>query len=125
MAVRAKTDHAQNGRNVTKKKLKNNIMTTLANKIEELRNEWLNEEITLWDIDEISGTDMSGKYDLKRDLMDSENTGSYSFEYDTEDDVCRQSGTNGDGEINIEFKFVEGSEIDWEGEIIITDIYAL
>lgn len=100
-------------------------MKTLKNKIEELRNEWLSEKITLWDIDEISGTDMSGKYDLKRDLMDSENTGSYSFEYDAEDDVCRQSGTNEDDEINIEFKFVEGSEIEWEGKVVITDIYAL
>ncbi len=83
-------------------------MTTLANKIEELRNEWLNEEITLWDLDGISGEDMSGNYDLKRDLMDSENTGSFD-----------------NGEINFEFKFVEGSEIEFNGKVIITDIYAL
>ena len=95
-------------------------MKTLKNKIEELKNEWLNEEITLWDLDGISGTDMSGKYDLKRDLMDSKNTGSYSFEYDSEDDICRQSGTNEDDEINIEFKFIEGSEIEFDGKVIVT-----
>ena len=83
-------------------------MTTLANKIEELRNEWLNEEITLWDLDGITGTDMSGNYDLKRDLMSSETDGSYD-----------------DGEINFEFKFVEGSEIEFNGKVVITDIYAL
>ena len=83
-------------------------MKTLVNKIEELRNEWLNEEITLWDLDGISGEDMSGKYDLKRDLMDSENTGSFD-----------------NGEINYEFKFVEGSEIEFNGKVVITDIYVL
>ena len=82
-------------------------MTTLETKIEELRKEWLNKEITLWDLDKI-GTDMTGKYDLKRDLMSSENEGSYD-----------------DGEINYEFRFVEGSEVDFEGKVIITDIYAL
>ena len=88
-------------------------MKNLKNKIEELKNEWLNEEITLWDLDGISGTDMTGKYDLKRDLMNSKNTGSYSFEYDSED------------EINIEFKFIEGSEIEFDGKVIVTDIYDL
>ena len=83
-------------------------MTTLKNKIKELKKEWLNKEITLWDLDKITGTDMTGKYDLKRDLMSSENEGSYD-----------------DGEINFEFKFVEGSEVDFEGKVIITDIYAL
>ena len=82
-------------------------MTTLKNKIEELRKEWLNKEITLWDLDKITGTDMTGKYDLK-DLMSSENEGSYD-----------------DGEINYEFRFVEGSEVDFEGKVIITNIYAL
>ena len=84
------------------------MKTDLKNKIEELRKEWLNKEITLWDLDKITGTDMTGKYDLKRDLMSSETEGSYD-----------------DGEINYEFRFVEGSEIDFEGKVIITDIYAL
>ena len=84
------------------------MKTDLKNKIKELRKEWLNKEITLWDLDEITGTDMSGKYDLKRDLMSSENEGSYD-----------------DGEINFEFKFVEGSEIDFSGRVVITNIYAL
>ena len=84
------------------------MKTDLKNKIEELRKEWLNKEITLWDLDKITGTDMTGKYDLKRDLMNSETEGSYD-----------------DGEINYEFRFVEGSEIDFEGKVIITDIYAL
>jgi len=83
-------------------------MTNLKNKIEELRNEWLNEEITLWDLDGITGTDMSGNYDLKRDLMSSENEGSYD-----------------DGEINFEFKFIDGEEIEFNGKVVITDIYAL
>lgn len=83
-------------------------MKTLKNKIEELRNEWLNEEITLWDLDRITGTDMTGNYDLKRDLMHSGNEGSFD-----------------DGEINFEFKFVEGSEIEFNGKVVITDIYAL
>ena len=84
------------------------MKTDLKNKIKELRKEWLNKEITLWDLDKITGTDMTGKYDLKRDLMSSENEGSYD-----------------DGEINYEFRFVEGSEVDFEGKVIITDIYAL
>ena len=84
------------------------MKTDLKNKIEELRKEWLNEEITLWDLDGITETDMSGKYDLKRDLMCSENEGSYD-----------------DGEINYEFRFVEGSEIDFSGRVVITNIYAL
>ena len=84
------------------------MKTDLKNKIEELRKDWLNKEITLWDLDKITGTDMTGKYDLKRDLMNSETEGSYD-----------------DGEINYEFRFVEGSEIDFEGKVIITDIYAL
>ena len=83
------------------------MKTDLETKIEELRKEWLNKEITLWDLDKITGTDMTGKYDIK-DLMSSENEGSYD-----------------DGEINYEFRFVEGSEIDFEGKVIITDIYAL
>lgn len=84
------------------------MKTDLKNKIKELRKEWLNKEITLWDLDKITETDMSGKYDLKRDLMYSETEGSYD-----------------DGEINYEFRFVEGSEVDFEGKVIITDIYAL
>lgn len=82
--------------------------TILKNKIEELRNEWLNQEITLWDLDGITGTDMSGKYDLKRDLMSSENEGSYDAE-----------------EVNFEFKFIDGEEIEFNGKVVITDIYAL
>ena len=84
------------------------MKTDLETKIKELRNEWLNREITLWDLDKITGTDMTGKYDLKRDLMCSKTQGSYD-----------------DGEINFEFKFVEGSEVDFEGKVIITDIYVL
>lgn len=84
------------------------MKTDLKNKIEELRNEWLNEEITLSYLDEITKTDMSGKYDLKRDLMCSETQGSFD-----------------DGKINFEFTFVEGSEIDFDGKVKITDIYAL
>ena len=84
------------------------MKTDLKNKIKKLRKEWLNKEITLWDLDKITGTDMTGKYDLKRDLMCSKNEGSYD-----------------DGEINYEFRFVEGSEVDFEGRVVITNIYAL
>ena len=51
---------------------------------------------------------MSGNYDLKRDLMSSENEGSYD-----------------DGEMNFVFKFVEGEEIEFNSKVVITDIFAL
>lgn len=87
-------------------------METLANKVQELRNNFLNYEITLaggdYDLEKISDSDISGNYDLKRDLMHSEREGSYDA-----------------GEINFEFRFVDGSDVSWKGKIVITDIYEL
>ena len=80
----------------------------LSDKIQELRSEWLNVEITLSYLDTITDKYVSGSYDLKRDLMMSEDEGSYD-----------------DGQINYEFKFVEGSEISFDGKVVITDIYEL
>lgn len=34
-------------------------------------------------------------------------------------------GSYDDGEINFEFKFAEGSEIEFSGKVVITDIYEL
>ena len=102
-------------------------MTTLNEKIEDLRNKWLNKEITLWDLNEITETDMTGNYDLKRDLMSCKNEGSYDFQFDCENEECNQSGSDGttDNLINIEFTFLEGEEIEFNGKVIITHIYAI
>jgi len=83
-------------------------MNYFKTRIEELKSEWLNKPITLSDLDRISGKDMSGKFDLKRDLMHSKNAGSFD-----------------DGSIIFEFRFIEGSEIAFSGKVVITDIYVL
>lgn len=77
-------------------------------KVKELREQWLNEEIILWQLDEISGKDMAGSYDLKRDLMHTEREGSFD-----------------NGPINFEFRFLEGEEVDFSSKVVITDIYEL
>ena len=81
---------------------------TIAERLEELREEYLNQIIPYWEIDKMAEEEVTARVDLERDILNNETEGSFAFLYSE------------DQHIIVSFTFV--GEVKEDGAIKVTDI---
>ena len=80
----------------------------ITERVEELREEYLEQTVPYWEIDKMAEEEVTARVDLERDIMEDKDKGSFAFLYSE------------DQHIIVSFTFV--GEVKEDGAIKVTDI---